>query len=90
MASIAFPNPRIPVLGSTVVVETAAPVVLPDRTALQPPAAGERCRGVVDEPRRVVVEATLAAPGLVVLADTFHRDAVFERTWLSRSALGLG
>jgi hypothetical protein len=74
MANIAFPNPRISVLGSTVVVETAAPVALPDRTALQPPAAGERCRVVVDEPRRVVVEATLAAPGLVVLADTFHPD----------------
>lgn len=74
MASIAFPNPRIPALGSTVVVETAASLVLPDRTALQPPAAGERCRVVVDEPRRVVVEATLAAPGLVVLADTFHPD----------------
>jgi hypothetical protein len=74
MASIAFPNPRIPVLGSTVVVETAAPVALPDRTALQPPGAGEQCRVVVDEPRRVVVEATLAAPGLVVLADSFHPD----------------
>jgi len=74
MASIAFPNPRIPVLGSTVVVETATPVVLPDRTALQPPAASEMCRVVVDEPRRVVVEATLAAPGLVVLGDTFHPD----------------
>jgi hypothetical protein len=74
MASIAFPNPRIPVLGSTVVVETAVPVLLPDRTDLQPPAAGEMCRVVVDEPRRVVVEATLAAPGLVVLADTFHPD----------------
>jgi hypothetical protein len=74
MASIAFPNPRIPVLGSTVVVETAARVRLPDRTALQPPAAGEKCRVVVDEPRRVVVEATLAAPGLVVLADSFHPD----------------
>jgi hypothetical protein len=74
MASIAFPNPSIPSLGSTVVVETAAPVALPDRTALQPPAAGEQCRVVVDEPRRVVVEATLAAPGLVVLADSFHPD----------------
>jgi hypothetical protein len=74
MTSIAFPSPRIPVLGSTVVVETATPVVLPDRTALQPPAAGEKCRVVVDEPRRVVLEVTLAAPGLVVLADTFHAD----------------
>ena len=78
MASIAFPNPKIPVLGSTVVVETAAPVVLPDRTALQPPAASELCRVVVDEPRRVVVEATLTAPGLVVLADTFHPDWVLR------------
>jgi hypothetical protein len=74
MTSIAFPNPSIPALGSTVVVETVAPVSLPDRTARQSSAVGEKCRIVVDEARRVVIEATLDAPGLVVLADTFHPD----------------
>ena len=74
LADIAFPNPRIPFLGSTAVVESAAAIEVPERTGTGTPSAMESCRIVVDEPRRVVVEATLEAPALVVLADTFHPD----------------
>lgn len=73
LSEIAFPNPRIPALGTTVVVESAAPLDIPDRPA-DGPHGEEECRIVVDEPQRVVVEATLRDPGLVVLADTFHPD----------------
>ncbi|NDC63984.1 MAG: hypothetical protein EBZ59_08405 [Planctomycetia bacterium] len=71
LAAMAFPCPSIPSLGSTVVVESTVAADLPVRG--DPPAA-ESCRIVVDEPRRVVVRATLESPGLVVLADTFHPD----------------
>ena len=74
LTDVAFPNPRIPFLGSTVIVESAAAVDLPDRTGSDAPDEAESCRIVVDEPRRVVVEAVLSAPGLVALADTFHPD----------------
>lgn len=73
LATIAFPNRDLPWLGDTAVVESADKrPALDDH--LPADAAAESCRIVVDEPRRVVVEATLAAPGLVVLADTFHPD----------------
>jgi len=73
LATIAFPSRDLPWLGDTAVVES-----IDDLPALgapiAPDAAAESCRIVVDEPRRVVVEATLAAPGLLVLTDTFHPD----------------
>lgn len=78
LATIAFPNPSVPWLGDTALVESAA-----DLPAIDTPnagdgqggdLAGESCRIIVDEPRQVVIEATLAAPGLVVLADSFHPD----------------
>ncbi|NDC62599.1 MAG: hypothetical protein EBZ59_01105 [Planctomycetia bacterium] len=70
LAAIGFPGPRLPVLGVTAVVESAAELDLPDRDG----SPGESCRILVDEPRRVIVEATLESPGLVVLADAFHPD----------------
>ena len=73
LATLAFPNRDLPWLGDTAVVESSDA-----RPALEPPttadAAAESCRIVVDEPRRVIVEATLAGPGLFVLADTYHPD----------------
>lgn len=74
LTDVAFPNPQIPFLGSTAIVESAAALDLPDRMGSTAPDEGESCRIVVDEPRRVVIEASLSAPGLVVLADTFHPD----------------
>ena len=70
---IAFPNARLPSIASTAVVESVTP--LPE---LGPPPAGgdakDSCHIVTDAPRHVVIEANLAAAGLVILADTFHPD----------------
>jgi hypothetical protein len=73
LATLAFPGRDLPWLGDTAVVEVAGGRPAFDVT-VPAEAAAESCRIVIDEPRRVVVEATLAAPGLVVLADTFHPD----------------
>jgi len=72
---IAFPNPDLPDLVTAAVVESETP--LPPAVASVGSAtlpASDRCRIVVDEPQRVVVEADLVEPGLVVLADAFHPD----------------
>jgi hypothetical protein len=83
LATIAFPSRGLPWLGDTAIVESADD--RPTFTARLPvDAAAESCRIVVDEPRRVVVEATLTAPGLLVLADTFHPD------WRLRVTTGPG
>lgn len=61
---------------STTVLECATPAtrgaVEAIRSADVDPA--ETVRVVIDEPRRVVVEASLESPACVVLADTFHPD----------------
>jgi len=75
---IAFPNPEVPDLFHAALVETADP-----RQPVVPRATGggdkrrpraDRCRVVHDDSQRVVVEADLAEPGVVVLADTYHPD----------------
>lgn len=74
---IAFPNPLLPDLVRTAVVELASGTtgVCPAAQAI----AGERpgadsVRLLHDDPQLVVIEASLATSGMVVLADTFHRD----------------
>ena len=79
---IAFPNPLLPDLVHHVVIEgkpadVTAPRA-PPASGRSPPADG--CRITIDEPQRVVVEADLAAPGFVVLADTFHHDWTLRLT----------
>lgn len=73
---IAFPNPVLTDLVNQVVIEGDPQAVLPCDSL--PEAAASRlsdgCRITTDESQRVVVEATMAAPGLVVLADSFHPD----------------
>jgi len=73
---VAFPTPDVPDLRRAAIVELppgAGPPVPPNIPGTPAPAT-DGCRVVVDEPQRVVVEADLAAPGLLYLADTFHRD----------------
>ncbi len=59
--------PERDVAGTAVVASAEAP-----RVAVPPPGATETVRIVDDRPERVVVEATLAADGLLVLGDTFY------------------
>ena len=77
LRGIAFPNPTWPDLRRRVVVEdtpAAAGAAAAEPAAAAAPAAVEGTRIVVDEPQRTIVEASLAQPGYLVLADTFHRD----------------
>jgi len=79
---IAFPSPELPGLSIPVVVEANGP----SDAAVEPveqrkaaeravaAAARDECRIVSDESQRVVIECTLAEPGVVVLADTFDPD----------------
>ena len=75
---IGFPNPEVPDLIHAAVVEAAdprQPVVA--RATLggdKSRPRADRCRIVHDDSQRVVVEAELAEPGVVVLADTYHPD----------------
>jgi hypothetical protein len=70
---IAFPNREIPDLFHAAIVEGTAldgpPFPQGGRAAVR-----DACRMVVDEPQRVVIEADLATPGLVVVADSWHPD----------------
>jgi hypothetical protein len=72
---IAFPNREIPDLFHAAIIEATAldgppfPQGGPDDADVR-----DACRLVVDEPQRVVIEADLATPGLVVVADSWHRD----------------
>jgi len=78
LAAIAFPNPTVPWLGDMAIVESATE--LPSLHQVREDVGDESCRIVVDESRRVVVEATLRTPALVVLADAFHPDWRLEVT----------
>jgi hypothetical protein len=70
---IAFPNREIPDLFHAAIIEGEAldgpPFPQGGRAAVR-----DACRMVVDEPQRVVIEADLATPGLVVVADSWHPD----------------
>jgi hypothetical protein len=72
---IAFPNREIPDLFHAAIVEgtPADGPPFPQR-GVASAAVRDGCRLAVDEPQRVVIEADLAAPGLLVLADTWHPD----------------
>jgi hypothetical protein len=70
---IAFPSRELPGLSRPVVVEKDdASVARVEPAAAR--AASDECRIVSDESQRVVIECTLADPGVVVLADTFDPD----------------
>lgn len=73
---IAIPSPKTPDLFNRVIVEaeSEAAVAPPAVSAAVPLPTENACRIVVDEPQCVVVEADLAAAGMLVLADTFHPD----------------
>jgi hypothetical protein len=73
---IAIPSVETPDLFRRVIVEAAsdAAIAPPEASLRGPPPTQDACRIVVDEPQRVVVEASLAAAGMLVLADTFHPD----------------
>jgi hypothetical protein len=79
---IAFPNADLPELFDTILLEgdgrdlgrVAGPSAAGERGAVLPGGLADSCRIVVDEPQRVVVEATLSDAGFVVLADSFHAD----------------
>jgi len=73
---IAIPSPQTPDLFRRVIIEAAseAAVAAPSPPAAGPPPTDDACRIEVDEPQRVVVAADLVAAGMLVLADTFHRD----------------
>ena len=75
---IAFPDAELPDLTHNIVIERHAGG---DEVALPLAMTGDfaagltdACRLLIDEPQRVVIEATLTQPGFVVLADSFHRD----------------
>jgi hypothetical protein len=78
---IAFPSPELPGLAGPVVIEAAAAgettISLQEQSAGGAGAgvaASDECRIAIDESQRVVIECTLAEPGVVVLADTFDPD----------------
>ena len=71
---IAFPNPAVPDLFQGVLVEGAtARELFPEGQPLSVPSA-DACRLVSDAANRVVLEADLVSPGVVVLADSWHPD----------------
>lgn len=71
---IAIPSQQVPDLFNSVIVEaeSEAAVAPPAVSAAGPLPMEDDCRIVVDEPQCVVVEADLAAAGMLILADTFH------------------
>jgi hypothetical protein len=75
---IAFPTADMPDLRTTAVIEADPAELGRAASVAAGPAASppsrDRCRILVDEPQRVVVDAELAAAGMLYLADTYHRD----------------
>jgi hypothetical protein len=73
---IAIPSVQVPDLWNMVIVEAESDVAIapPAVSGAGPLPTEDACRIVVDEPQRVVVEASLANPGMLVLADSFHPD----------------
>lgn len=81
LGRLAFPNQMLPDLQTTAVVEVPQTMGLSGKefqlgTAPEPATANtvDLCKIVFEHPRRVDVEVELQAPGLFVLADTFHPD----------------
>lgn len=80
LTQIAYPCAALPDLFHAAVLELPAGGALPEGTTASDPATDEpsppadECRIVHDDAQRVVVEARLDRPGLLVLADTFTRD----------------
>jgi len=85
---IAFPDPVLPNLVDYVVIEGEPEGVEATVASTRSMAAmaSDSCRIVIDEPQKVVVEATLAEPGYVVLADSFHQDWALSVTTADRPA----
>jgi hypothetical protein len=69
---VLFPNGRPRFWSQMAVVESDRPLEFPEPAADAPSPAQETCSVVTYEPDRVVIEATLRSPGLVVLADTYY------------------
>jgi hypothetical protein len=67
-----FPGDTPYDLRKTAVVETDARPPLPSIPPASAATAGESCRVVVAEPQRVVVDARLQQPGLLVVSDLFY------------------
>ena len=67
-----FPGDAPYDLRKTAVVETDAKPPLPSIPPAPAATAGESCRVVVAEPQRVVVDAQLQQPGLLVVSDLFY------------------
>lgn len=74
LANIAFPNRRLASPATMAVVESEKPLPPVPPSESIPSGAADSCRIIVDDSRRVVIETNLRAPGLVILADTFHPD----------------
>lgn len=75
---IAYPSPEVPDLFHKVVIDAGPGSEMLGKD--NGPSVGasvpveDRVQIVIDESQRVVVEADLSEPGIVVLADSFHRD----------------
>jgi hypothetical protein len=69
--AVLFPNSRARDFARWAVIESDSPPVVPPLGAQNSAAESESCQITHYDPQRVVVEATLAQPGLVVLSDTW-------------------
>ena len=75
---VAFPADDMPNLRSVAIIEADdAALFVPASAQLSPagtPPKSDRCTMIIDEPQRVVIDADLAEPGFLYLADSFHAD----------------